>query len=160
MKVLVVDDESLARERLVVLLATIDGAEVAGEAGNGRDALQAVVRLRPDVVLLDIRMPVMDGLEAARHLGLLEKPPAIVFCTAFEDHALAGGYGSAVMELYAERQITTPIVRIGWPDQFIEHGSKVDELRAKYGLTAESAVAQVRAVLSGAPAATSVPVVA
>ena len=96
MKVLVVDDESLARERLVVLLATIDGAEVAGEAGNGRDALQAVARLRPDVVLLDIRMPVMDGLEAARHLGLLEKPPAIVFCTAFEDHALAAFEANAV----------------------------------------------------------------
>jgi 1-deoxy-D-xylulose-5-phosphate synthase len=78
----------------------------------------------------------------------------------FEDHALAGGYGSAVMELYAERQITTPVVRIGWPDQFIEHGSNVDELRAKHGLTVENAVAQVRAALSATPSAASVPVVA
>jgi 1-deoxy-D-xylulose-5-phosphate synthase len=65
-----------------------------------------------------------------------------------EDHALSGGYGSAVMELFGERQIQTPIVRIGWPDQFIEHGTSVDELRRKHGLTLENIVAQVQTVLS------------
>jgi 1-deoxy-D-xylulose-5-phosphate synthase len=63
----------------------------------------------------------------------------------FEDHALKGGYGSAVLELFAEKRVATPVVRIGWPDQFIEHASTVDYLREKYGVTAANAVAQVRA---------------
>ncbi len=61
----------------------------------------------------------------------------------FEDHVLAGGFGSAVLESLAEQGIDTPIVRIGWPDQFIEHG-KVEALRARYGLTAEAALERVR----------------
>jgi 1-deoxy-D-xylulose-5-phosphate synthase len=61
----------------------------------------------------------------------------------FEDHVLAGGFGSAVLESLAEQGIDTPVIRIGWPDQFIEHG-KVEALRAKYGLTAEAALERVR----------------
>ena len=60
-----------------------------------------------------------------------------------EDHALAGGFGSAVLEELSRLGFSTPMVRIGWPDQFIEHG-KPDDLRKKYGLTAEAALAQVR----------------
>jgi 1-deoxy-D-xylulose-5-phosphate synthase len=60
-----------------------------------------------------------------------------------EDHALAGGFGSAVLEELNRRGLSTPVVRIGWPDQFIEHG-KPEELRKKYGLTAASALAQLR----------------
>ena len=88
MKALIVDDEPLARERLVALLADIDGVEIAGEASNGRDALEAIGRLAPDVVLLDIRMPVMDGIEVARHLAALADAPAVIFCTAYGDHAV------------------------------------------------------------------------
>jgi len=62
-----------------------------------------------------------------------------------EDHALMGGYGSAVLELLSEKGVTTPVVRIGWPDQFIEHASTQDELRRKYGLTVENTVAKVKA---------------
>ena len=62
-----------------------------------------------------------------------------------EDHALRGGYGSTVLELFSEKGVTTPVVRIGWPDQFIEHASTQDELRRKYGLTVENAVAKVKA---------------
>ncbi|HEX5398501.1 MAG TPA: transketolase C-terminal domain-containing protein, partial [Verrucomicrobiae bacterium] len=62
-----------------------------------------------------------------------------------EDHALMGGYGSAMLELFSEKNIVTPVVRIGWPDQFIEHASSVDELRHKYGLTAGNVVARVKA---------------
>ncbi len=62
-----------------------------------------------------------------------------------EDHALMGGYGSTVLELFSEKNITTPVVRIGWPDQFIEHASSPDELRAKYGLSVENTVAKVKA---------------
>lgn len=87
-RVLVVDDEPLARDRLRRQLEALPGFDVAGEAGNGTEALKAAARLRPDVVLLDIRMPGMDGLEAARHLELLATPPAVVFTTAYGEHAL------------------------------------------------------------------------
>ena len=69
-----------------------------------------------------------------------------------EDHALMGGYGSAVLELFSEKGVTTPVVRIGWPDQFIEHATTQDELRKKYGLTVENTVAKVKAQFGEAPA--------
>jgi 1-deoxy-D-xylulose-5-phosphate synthase len=62
-----------------------------------------------------------------------------------EDHVLPGGYGSAVLELFGEKRIATPVVRIGWPDQFIEHASSVDYLREKYGLTVENVIERVKA---------------
>jgi 1-deoxy-D-xylulose-5-phosphate synthase len=66
-----------------------------------------------------------------------------------EDHVLMGGYGSAVLETYNEKAIATPVIRIGWPDQFIEHASTVDYLRQKYGLSVENVVAKVKAELGG-----------
>ncbi len=65
-----------------------------------------------------------------------------------EDHVLTGGYGSSVLELYSEQRIVTPLIRLGWPDQFIEHASSVAHLRAKYGLTAENLVQWVETALS------------
>ncbi len=88
MKVLIVDDEKLARDRITRMLADVDGYDVVGEAGHGREAVEECQRTQPDVVLLDIRMPGMDGLEAARHLMQMEEPPAVVFCTAYEEHAI------------------------------------------------------------------------
>ena len=88
MKVLIVDDEVLARTRLQKLLSEIDGVEVIGEAGNGTEAIKQVHTLQPELVLLDIRMPGMDGLEAGRHLSTLENPPAIIFTTAYGEFAL------------------------------------------------------------------------
>jgi 1-deoxy-D-xylulose-5-phosphate synthase len=64
-----------------------------------------------------------------------------------EDHVLPGGYGASVLELLNEKRIATPVARIGWPDQFIEHATTVDHLREKYGLTPASAVAQVKELL-------------
>ncbi|MBS0193266.1 MAG: response regulator transcription factor [Proteobacteria bacterium] len=96
MDVLIVDDEPLARERLRGMLAGVPDVRVVGEAGNGRDALDAVEKLHPDVLLLDIAMPVMDGLEVAHHLRLLDAPPAVVFCTAYDEHALAAFDAAAV----------------------------------------------------------------
>ncbi len=96
MKALIVDDEPLARERLASLLRECGNVEIVGEAGDGRAAVEAAARLAPELVLLDIRMPLMDGLEAARHLAGFDKPPAVIFCTAYDEHALAAFEASAV----------------------------------------------------------------
>ncbi len=65
-----------------------------------------------------------------------------------------GGYGSSVLELFSEKAVTTPVVRIGWPDQFIEHASSQDELRRRHGLTVENTVARVKAHFSDTSVAT------
>lgn len=69
-----------------------------------------------------------------------------------EDHALMGGYGSIVLEAYSEKRITTPVVRLGWPDQFIEHASSVDYLRQKYGLTPARLFEQIQQATAAVPA--------
>ena len=99
MRALIVDDEAPARARLARLLAAVDGWESAGEAQDGVDALAAAERANPDVVLLDIRMPRMDGIEAARHLAALETPPAIIFTSAYDEYALAAFDAHAVAYL-------------------------------------------------------------
>ena len=96
MKLLIADDEVPARSRLQALVGEIGGWDVVGEAGNGREAVERAVAQDVDAVLLDIAMPVMDGLEAARHLARLERPPAVVFCTAYDEHALAAFDAAAV----------------------------------------------------------------
>ena len=88
MRVLVVDDEVPARRRLQAMLDEIDECEMCGEAANGNEALALAEQTCPDVLLLDIRMPGMDGLEAAQHLQSMEEPPAIIFTTAYNDYAL------------------------------------------------------------------------
>ncbi len=88
MNILIVDDEPLARQRLAGLLKDLNGYEIAAEAANGNEALSLAQQTKPDIILLDIRMPGMDGLEAARHLNRMTKPPAIIFTTAYSDHAL------------------------------------------------------------------------
>lgn len=96
MKLLVVDDEPLARQRLCRMLRARDPADDIREAVDGLEALELNRRFEPDVVLLDIRMPGMDGIEAARHMGQAEHPPAIVFCTAYDEYAIAAFESRAV----------------------------------------------------------------
>ena len=88
MNVLIVDDEHLARQRLRHMLGTLGEHKVVAEAENGEQALQQAQLNHPDLVLMDIRMPVMDGIEAARYINKLENPPAIIFTTAYSEHAL------------------------------------------------------------------------
>jgi two-component system response regulator AlgR len=95
-RVLIVDDEAPARERLRSLLAELDQADVIGEAVTGEQALQRTVELAPDVVLLDVRMPGIDGIEAARHMNVLEQPPAVIFTTAYDEYAMKAFDAQAV----------------------------------------------------------------
>lgn len=96
MNVLITDDEPLARERLRRLVEASGEYTVIGEAANGKQALQLTGELNPDILLLDIRMPEMNGLEAALHISSLGNPPAIIFTTAFSEHALAAFDHNAV----------------------------------------------------------------
>jgi two-component system, LytTR family, response regulator AlgR len=96
MKILIADDEALARERMAELLRDMPDCELAGYAVHGRDAVEKTIALQADVVLMDIAMPIMDGLEAARHLQEMANPPCIIFCTAFDEHALAAFDAAAI----------------------------------------------------------------
>ena len=96
LRALIVDDEAPARDRLRRMLEELQDVAVVGEAANGTEALTRCAALDPDLVLLDVRMPGMDGIEAARHLGALEEPPAVIFTTAYDEYALAAFEAQAV----------------------------------------------------------------
>jgi two-component system response regulator AlgR len=116
LKVLIVDDEAPARARLKSLLAEIGDVAVAGEAGSATEALALIEDVAPDVVLLDVRMPGMDGLEAARHLNVLEEPPAIIFTTAFDEYAVQAFAAEAVgylLKPVRKEQLAAALTRAG-----------------------------------------------
>lgn len=96
MKTLIVDDEPLARARLARLLENFNNYEIVAEVGTGIDALQYYDKYKPDVIFLDIRMPGMDGIETAHHLSKEANPPAVIFTTAYTDHALEAFEAQAV----------------------------------------------------------------
>jgi two-component system response regulator AlgR len=95
-KVLIVDDEGLARDRLRQIIDDLDDYEFAGEAGNGEQAISIASELQPDIVLLDIRMPGLSGIETAHHLNTLRSPPAVVFTTAYDEYAIEAFEARAV----------------------------------------------------------------
>ncbi len=88
MNVLIVDDEQLARQRLKKMLCHVSNSHIVGEAETGEDAVKKSQLTHPDVILMDIRMPGMDGIEAASYINKMANPPAIIFTTAYSDHAL------------------------------------------------------------------------
>lgn len=97
MNVLIVDDEPLARERLSRLVGELDSYRVLEPAAsNGEEALALIDSLKPDIVLLDIRMPGLDGLQVAAKLCERDTPPAVIFCTAHDEFALDAFKVSAV----------------------------------------------------------------
>ena len=90
MRILIVDDEALARSRLSSMLQQLGAPyEVAGEAANGQQAVEKCQAEPIDLVLMDVRMPGMDGLQAAARLAEEEMPPTVIFTTAYDEHALA-----------------------------------------------------------------------
>jgi len=87
-RLLIVDDEPLARQRLRDLVGDVGGYDVVGEAANGVEALPLLQDAAVDIVLVDIRMPVMDGIELAQHLRDLPRPPKLIFTTAYDHYAV------------------------------------------------------------------------
>jgi len=96
LKVLVVDDEPLARARMQTLLERLEQVIVVAQASDGYQALTACTQYQPDVVLLDISMPGMDGMETAQHINQLQPRPLVVFCTAYDQHALSAFEAAAL----------------------------------------------------------------
>lgn len=106
LRIAITDDEAPARNRIKSLLedvAEMIPIELVGEAENGRRLLELLEKRPADVVLLDIRMPEMDGLESARHLQKLDDPPHVVFTTAYDDYAISA------FELHAIDYLVKPI---------------------------------------------------
>lgn len=129
LRALIVDDEDLARSALRRMLAETGGVEVAGEASNGPEAMEAIAELKPDVVLLDIEMPGFDGFEVVQQL---ENPPAIVFVTAYDEYAVRAFEANAIDYLLKpvrperlERALGRVRERLGAPD-----AAKIRDVRA------------------------------
>ena len=138
MKVLVADDEPLARARMGAMLAECGDVQVVASVGDGEAALRECIALKPDVLLADIAMPGMDGLVLARRLQALPHPPQLVFCTAYDAHALSA------YELRAADYLLKP-VRI---ERLREALARAQALRTReHANPRETLVARVR----GAP---------
>ena len=95
--VLLVDDEPLAREGLKRLLGSCHDVRVVGEASDGKEGLEKIRELSPQIVFLDIRMPRLTGLEVANEIARLEKPPVVIFATAYDEYAVKAFELSAVV---------------------------------------------------------------
>lgn len=103
LRILVVDDEAPARRDLKRMLGAIDDVEVAGEAADGPDAVKLVKKLKPDVLLLDIQMPGLDGFQVVARIADMERLPAIVFVTAYDQYAIKA------FEVHAADYILKPV---------------------------------------------------
>jgi two-component system response regulator AlgR len=124
LKILIADDEAIARNRLRTLLADCAEqlpTEVVGEADSGVAALENLARVDADVALLDIRMPGMDGMELARRIRHLPHPPAIIFVTAYDAHALAA------FEVQAVDYLLKPVKLARLVEGLIRVSSHIDE---------------------------------
>ncbi len=116
LRILIADDEAPARQRLRDLLDECRDKfplVIVDEAKNGREALDVVSRQKVDIVLLDIRMPEIDGLEAARHIAGMAEPPAIIFTTAFDSYAIKAFEVSAIDYLLKPIRVERLLTALG-----------------------------------------------
>jgi len=110
-KVLICDDQSLFREALRTLLSSYPDLEVVGEAANGEESLRLAVSLSPDIALMDLRMPVMDGVEATRRINQLRKGIKVIVLTTFDDDETvfeglrAGAVGYLLKDVSSEKLV-------------------------------------------------------
>lgn len=110
-KIIICDDQSLFREALRTLLGAFPDLQVIGEAANGEEALRLVVSASPDVVLMDLRMPVMDGVEATRRINQLGKTVKVIVLTTFDDDETvfdglrAGAVGYLLKDVSSEKLV-------------------------------------------------------
>ena len=142
----------IAKAEIIQSFANNGGRKIALFAlGNmmrlGRQTAAQLAAEHYDVALINPRFVKPLDVGVTEFFGR-----AAEVVVTFEDHVIIGGYGSAVLEFFNEKRITTPVIQMGWPDQFIEHATTVEDLRKKYGLTAENTIARVRAEFSSAPA--------
>ncbi len=141
LRVLIVDDEALARRRLRDVIndnAVALPVNIVGEAANGKEALQQLHKTQAQVLLLDIRMPEMDGIETAEHLLTLEQVPAVIFTTAYDDYAIKA------FEVNAIDYLLKPIR----PDRLIAALQKAKALRADPMMALKAAVGKARSHLA------------
>ena len=131
-QVLIVDDEELARSRLDRMIGELPGYEVCGQADNGETALKQAAKTSPDIVLLDIRMPGMDGMACAQQLSRMATPPALIFCTAYDDYALEA------FQVQAAAYLVKPVRREAL-SQALERAGRVNRLQQEKLSDSESA---------------------
>lgn len=140
-QVLVVDDEPLARQRLIRMLAKIPGYRVVAEAANGAEAVAQVRSQRPDLVMMDIRMPGTDGLSAARQLAAAANPPAIIFCTAYDDYAIEA------FDVHAVGYLLKPVRQQALQD-CLQRAGQLNKIQLQ-ALTAVTAAGEARLTVRG-----------
>ncbi len=110
-RVVLVDDQALFREGLHTLLSLYDGIEIVGEASNGQEAIEVAAALRPDVILMDLRMPVLDGAAATRRLQENGSPARVIVLTTFDDDEnifeglRAGAVGYLLKDVSSEKLV-------------------------------------------------------
>ncbi|MGW6706881.1 response regulator [Streptomyces sp. NPDC054956] len=151
-RVLIVDDQMMVREGFSVLLNAMDGIEVAGEAVNGREAIAQVAALRPDVVLMDIRMPEMNGLEATREIVAADTNAKVLVLTTFDldeyvYQALRAGASGFLLKDASARQLADGVRVVAAGEallapsvtkRLITEFSKLSEVRTHSGAAAVS----------------------
>lgn len=141
MDLLIVDDEPLARERLARMVGQLEGYRVAATLAGAGQLLEAIHEHDPDVVLLDVRMPGEDGVNAAHRIGELDDPPAIIFCTAFDDHAIDAFHTQAVgylLKPVGAEQLEAVLEKARKPNRLQKQATEPDNENQRRHLTAKT----------------------
>ncbi|GGN07251.1 DNA-binding response regulator [Terrabacter tumescens] len=144
--VLLVDDEPLVRSGLRAVLASAEGIEVVGEAGDGAEVPAAVARLSPTVVLMDVRMPRIDGISATQRLMASPQPPKVLVVTTFENDeyvyaALRAGASGFVLKRAQPEQIVAAVRTVASGESLL-FPTAIRSLARAYGRSSESTPAQ------------------